>query len=179
MGDEIERYVIGSAQQSDARAWRQLFGWHFDAVYRFCLALSGGRAAWAEEVAQQVFVTAAGRICRFDPGQGTFRMWLLGIARKHHMALRAREARRKRHEAVAATANPGPSPAPETDLGVFEALARLPHRYRDILEAKYLRQMTTGQIAEARGLTVAAAESLLRRARGRFAEVYGRTKTRT
>jgi RNA polymerase sigma factor (sigma-70 family) len=59
---------------------------------------------------------------------------------------------------------------PDTD--VHEALARLPYRYRVVLEAKYLKGMAMKEIAEIQGATVDATESLLRRARSRFAEVY-------
>lgn len=172
MDDEIERFVIDSAKRGDTQAWRQLFAWHFDAVYRFGLALSAGRADWAEEIAQQVFVAAATRLDRFDPGQGRLRMWLLGIARKCHLAHSAKETRRKRHESVSAACTEGHSRESRSELNVYEALARLPYHYRDVLEDKYLRQMKTAEIAEAKGQTVAAIESLLRRARGRFADVY-------
>jgi len=37
VSDEIERFVTSSAQHGDRRAWGQLFTWHFDAIYRFCL----------------------------------------------------------------------------------------------------------------------------------------------
>ncbi len=176
MGDEIERFVISSAQRGDTRAWRQLFSWHFDAVYRFSLALSTGRNDWAEEITQEVFVTAAAQIVRFDFSQGTFRMWLLGIARKHHLSLRAKETRRKRHEAASMTGNSEVSINSALELSVHETLAQMPHHYRDILEAKYLRQMKTTEIAEAQNKTVVATESLLRRARDRFAEVYEQLK---
>ena len=56
--------------------------------------------------------------------------------------------------------------------GVHEALARLPHRYRKVLEAKYLKGMAMKEIAEIEGATVEAIESLLRRARSRFAQMY-------
>lgn len=103
-------------------------------------------------------------------------MWLLGIARKCHLSHRARETRRKRHESASAACTQGHSRESRSELGVYEALARLPHHYRDVLEDKYLRQMKTAEIAEAKGQTVAAIESLLRRARGRFADVYEPSK---
>lgn len=169
---DIERLVIDAARHGSRQAWRQLFEWHFDAVYRFCQKLTAGRQDWAQEISQQAFVIAARRLSRFEPSQGTFRAWLFGIARNCGSTLTAAEARRKRHEALAVEAKPVRPQEAGPDLGVHEALARLPHRYRVVLEAKYLRQWTLAEIAQAEGQSIEAVESLLRRARGRFAEVY-------
>jgi RNA polymerase sigma-70 factor (ECF subfamily) len=165
-----ETFAVSNARQGDERAWRELFEAHVDAVYQFCLSLAAGRQERAEEITQQVFMTAARRIRRYRPQSGTFRAWLLGIAKNRHMTAAAREQRRKRHEAAASQGR-GQERA-KRDLGVHEALARLPHRYRKVLEAKYLKGMAVKEIAEVEGATVEAMESLLRRARSRFAQVY-------
>jgi RNA polymerase sigma factor (sigma-70 family) len=137
--NDIERIVIEGAQNGSPHAWRQLFAWHFDAVYRFTRMLTSGGPDQAEEITQQVFVTAAGRIRQFQSSLGTFRSWLLGMARKHHLSLVAKEARRKRHEKSVVDKSPA-SPQNGDDSRVHEALARRPLAYRRVLEAKYLRQ---------------------------------------
>jgi RNA polymerase sigma-70 factor (ECF subfamily) len=174
LDSDIERLVIDAAQSGSRQAWRQLFTWHFDAVFQFCHRLAAGRYDWAQELSQEVFVTAARRIDRFDASQGSFRAWLLGIARNRSAALVATESRRRRHEASAAEANPPRAAATEDDLYVHDTLARLPGRYRAVLEAKYIRQLTLAEIAEAEGQSIEAIESLLCRARSRFAAVYQR-----
>ncbi|MHC4144704.1 MAG: RNA polymerase sigma factor [Planctomycetota bacterium] len=75
MDTDSETFVIRAAQDGSEQAWRQLFERHFDAVYRFCVALAGARHDLAEELTQQAFVTAARRIHRFDPSRATFRAW--------------------------------------------------------------------------------------------------------
>ncbi len=172
MENDIERLVIESVQNGSPHAWRRLFAWHFDAVYRFARTLAPGGSDRAEEITQQVFVTAAGRIRQFQPSQGTFRSWLLGIARKHHLSLAAREARRRRHERSAVEDKPGVSREEGDESRVHEALARLPHHYRSVLDAKYLRRQMLNEIAMAEGQSVEAIESLLRRAREKFAQVF-------
>jgi RNA polymerase sigma factor (sigma-70 family) len=167
---EPERAIISEAQSGSESAWRRLFELHFDAVYRFCLALAAGRRELAEETAQRTFVTAAQRIGGFHPQQGTFRAWLLGIARNRYMTLQAGERRRRRHESQPRERDP--VPASEPDLRVHEALARLPFEYRRALEGKYLQRLTLKQMAKADGGSIEAIESLLRRARDRFARVY-------
>jgi RNA polymerase sigma-70 factor (ECF subfamily) len=169
---EAEIVVIDAAQGGSEPAWRQLFAWHFDAVYRFCLALALGRRELAEETAQQVFVTAAERIGRFDPQRGEFRAWLLGIARHRFLVLRAKEHRRRRHETLSLEQRGPGAGACEPDLHVHEALARLPAEYRRALEGKYLSRLTMKEMAEVQGVSVEAIESLLRRARDRFAQIY-------
>ena len=169
---DSETFVINAAQNGSERAWERLFERHFDAVYGFCVALEGGRHDSAEEVAQQVFVTAARRIHRFDPGRATFRAWLLGISRNRHMAIRTSEQRRKRHEESSAKANPETVTRQEPDLRVHETLARLPWHYRIALEAKYLRGLSMKEIAADNDASIEAIESLLRRARASFSHIY-------
>ncbi len=158
MENDIERLVIAEARNGSAQA----------------PAL--GRQERAEEITQRMFVTAARRIGDFQFSQATFRTWLLGMARRHHSSLVAREVRRKRHERSTAE-NPGSIPEGSDDLRLHEALARLPQRCRQILEAKYLRQQTLNETAAMEELNVEAIESRLRRARQRFAEVYEQMKS--
>jgi len=98
MGPDSERFSISAAQRGSEQAWRQLFECHFDAVYQFCVVLTGGRNALAEELTQQVFVVAAERIHRFDASRATFRAWLFGIVKNRYMAIQASKQRRKRYE---------------------------------------------------------------------------------
>lgn len=169
---EPETAIICEAQGGSETAWRRLFELHFDSVYRFCLALTAGRRELAEETAQQAFVVAAQRICGFRAQQGSFRAWLLGIARNRYMTLEARERRRRRHEARPRKEDSVSADRAEPDLRVYEALARLPAEYRWALECKYLKQLTMKEMAEADGGSIEAIESLLRRARDRFARTY-------
>lgn len=67
MEADREIFAIRSAQNGDQRAWCILFKWHFEPVYKYCLNLSSGRQDMAEEITQQVFMTAARRIGRFKP----------------------------------------------------------------------------------------------------------------
>lgn len=175
MNVDFETYAIHAAQRGSEQAWRQLFERHFDAVYGFCVALSGGRNDMAEELAQQAFVIAARRVHRFDPSQATFRAWLFGIAKNRHMTVQSREQRRKRHEESSAKGAAAADKAvmrEGPDLRVHEVLARLPRHYRAVLEAKYIRGLSMKEIAADNGVSIEAVESLLRRARANFARVY-------
>lgn len=172
MNGDPETYVIHAAQNGSERAWQELFERHFDAVYRFCVVLASGRHELAEEVAQQVFVIAARRIHRFDPGRTTFRAWLFGIVKNRYIANRTKEQRRKRYEESSTKEISQTVEHKETDLRVHEALAKLPSHYRIVLEDKYLRGLSMNEIAADSGSSIEAIESLLRRARTVFARVY-------
>lgn len=177
MDVDSEIFIVHAAQSGSEQAWRHLFERHFDAVYRFCVALAGGRSDQAEEVAHQVFVIAARRISRFDPGRATFRAWLLGIARNRNTAAQDSERRRKHREQSYAQRNAEAVATDSSDLQVYEALARLPSDYRVVLEAKYMRGLSMKEIAADGGASVEAIESLLRRARAGFARVYEQMRT--
>jgi RNA polymerase sigma-70 factor (ECF subfamily) len=174
---DSEIFAIYAARNGNREAWRQLFEWHFDAVYRFCVALAGGQHDLAEEVTQQVFVVAARRIHRFDPSRAAFRAWLLGVARNRHVAVWTSEQRRKRHEESSVKGGSEALTRPDPDLRVHEALARLPSHYRTVLEAKYLRGLSMKEIAANGGASIEAIESLLRRARAGFARAYEEIRT--
>lgn len=177
MDVDFETYAIHAAQRGSERAWRQLFERHFDAVYCFCAALTGGRDEVAEELAQQAFVIAAGRIHRFDASRATFRAWLFGIVKNRYMSIRTSEQRRKRHEESSMNENHETVTQGGPDLRVHEALARLPWQYRIVLEAKYLRGLSMKEIAAGNGASIEAIESQLRRARAGFARVYKQMQT--
>ncbi|MFC1636477.1 RNA polymerase sigma factor [Planctomycetota bacterium] len=174
---DSETLAVHAAQNGSEWAWRRLFEWHFNAVYRFCVALSGGRYDLAEEVAQQVFVVAAQRIHRFDPSRAGFQAWLLGIAKNRHIAIRTREQTKKRHEESSVKGRAAEVTQDDSDFRVHEALARLPLHYRVVLEAKYLRGLSMKEIAAGNGASIEAIESLLRRARAGFARVYEEIRT--
>jgi len=172
MDIDFEALTVVSAQRGDGEAWRNLFEWHFEPVYRYCVSLACGRQDMAEEIAQEVFVTAAGRINKFKSKKGTFRSWLLGIARNRFMKVESKELRRRRYETQFSTESSERQNGHSQQVLVYEALARLPAQYRLVLEAKYLEGLTVNEIAETQGRTVKATESLLSRAREKFAQVY-------
>lgn len=179
MDIDLEALTIIGAQRGDERAWSQLFEWHFESVYWYCASLSSGRQDIAEEIAQQVFVTAARRINKFKAKRGTFRSWLLGIAKNRFMKLQSKEKTRKRYETQLSTKGCQRPNGGSQEILVYEVLARLPGQYRMVLEAKYLKGLTVSEIAENQGRTAKATESVLSRAREKFGEVYKKMQERS
>lgn len=172
MNQGVELFAVREAQRGDESAWHYLFQANFEAVYRCSLSLTAGRQDAAEEITQQVFVVAARRIAAFRSKRGTFRAWLIGIAKNvaaRHRSKKARKARQAiRDSEIAAEQN---NDHPPSQL-VHEVLAHLPEHYRTVLEAKYFEGLTVQDIAQGNDWTLKATESLLGRARRRFREVY-------
>lgn len=172
MDVDRETFAIKSAQNGDEKAWRYLFEQYFEPVHRYCLSLSSGRRDLAEDITQQVFMTAAHRIDRFKPKKGSFRAWLIGIAKNRFMKSQSGESRYKYHEKQYSDRASERKKSNVPELFVYETLARLPANYRSVLEAKYLEGLTVNEIAKANDSTPKSVESLLTRARDKFAQVY-------
>ena len=87
-------------------AWRTLYDEAFAGLYAYALWPCGGRHDRADEVTQEIWLTAVRRLRSFDPTAGSFASWLRGIAvnvlrnyfrqppNAAHSAARARTARR-------------------------------------------------------------------------------------
>ena len=176
MDADREIFAVRSAQNGDEKAWRILFEWHFEPVYRYCLSLSSGWKDMAEEITQQVFMTAARCIGRFRQQKGTFRSWLFGIAKNQYLKIHSKKLRDIEHEKTYLKQDSERKKTDAPQLFIYEALAQLPVHYRTVLEAKYLEGLTVNQIAEANGSTPKAVESLLGRARDKFAQVYNQLR---
>ena len=68
MNVDFETYAIHAAQRGNEQAWRQLFEQHFDAVYRFCVALADGRHGRGAGPAGLHHCSPAGTSFRSQPG---------------------------------------------------------------------------------------------------------------
>ncbi len=172
-----ERAVRDAVLAGDSAAWRGWYASYFDRVARYARWRCGGRADLADEVIQEAWLTAIRRLKSFDPSRGTFFDWLRGIAANAvRNALRARQRQQKRTRQLV-PADDACAPEPDsiaTDQAehVATALAELPEHYEAVLRAKYLDQLPVNAIADERGETPKAVESLLTRARQAFREAY-------
>ncbi|MBN1972697.1 MAG: RNA polymerase sigma factor [Sedimentisphaerales bacterium] len=174
MENDIETLTIIDAQKGSQQAWQNLFKWHFEPIYSYCLNLTSGRQDMAEEVTQQVFITAAVKIGSFKSKHGTFRAWLIGIAKNKVKKVILKEKRQKQLQSIERNFQ-----KKEDNLhGTFvhEILAELPAHYRSVLEEKYLKGLKVDEIATASNCTPKAVESLLGRAREKFAQVSKQMK---
>jgi RNA polymerase sigma factor (sigma-70 family) len=150
----------------------------FDALYRetasdlfaYVMTLLRDRAA-AEDVTAQAFERAYRRQAAFDPGRGSQRAWLFGIARNAALD----ELRRRRRSAAlladpedpAAGHEPGSEDAAEAAVrraAVRAALAGLDPRDRELVALKFHAGLSNAEIAGVLGISVANAGTRVHRA---------------
>jgi RNA polymerase sigma factor (sigma-70 family) len=149
-----------------------LFQSHYDEVLAYC-ARRIGRSE-AEDAAAEVFSTAIRRVDEID--WTTVRPWLYGIARGV-LANRWRSLYRRRRlfRLVAGLAEPPVDRPDELVLRraeegeVIKVLQRMKPRDREVLMLAAWEELTGSEIAGALGISLAAAEQRLHRAKHRFA----------
>jgi len=165
-------------------------------LYSFCLYRVGRNPHLCEEVVQETLVRCIRELEHYDParsGDDVF-PWLTGLARNEISRALARAKRcvsldalwaRLDRELLAVYDRLDAEPftaellrREETRELVNVTMAQLPPRYREVLEAKYLRGASVRDLASLWRSTEKAVESQLSRARKAFRETF-RTLSRT
>jgi RNA polymerase sigma-70 factor (ECF subfamily) len=82
MVDVEQTSLIEALKRHDRAAWAAAVERHYRDVYGFVYHLTGGDRAVAEDLSQEAWLEAVGGIEHCDASRGSFRNWLLGIARK-------------------------------------------------------------------------------------------------
>lgn len=170
---ERERELRRAVLAGEAFAWRTLYDESFAALYAYVLWRCGGWRDRADEATQETWLTAVRRIRTFDPSAGSFLAWLRGIAAN---VLRNHFRREKRHMKPLTSEPCADVAAQEQAERVAEALAMLPPHYEAALRMKYLEGRSVAAIAEERGESPKAIESLLTRAREAFRQAYEKSE---
>jgi RNA polymerase sigma-70 factor (ECF subfamily) len=184
MGDValVRRVLAG-----DEAAFEEFFECYFPRLYRFALPRLDGHEDAAEDTTQRVLIRALDRLHSYR-GEAALFTWLCTLCRREIAAWREREGRRQevslvdeRHEIRAAldalsTVDAHDPEATlrrrELSLLVQLTLDHLPGRYGDVLEWRYINELSVEEIATRLGVGYKAAESLLARARAAFRDGF-------
>lgn len=187
--------LIAAMLGGDEAAFRVFFETYFPRVYRFALPRLGNDAEACKEVVQSTLSKAMRALGTFR-GEAALFSWLCQICRRQIADyLRAHKRHnqnvvliddtpglREALESIAAPASDEPMHGygtAETRRLVQSVLDRLPSRYGDVLEWKYIEGRSVEEIGALLGVGQAAAQSLLARARVAFREaletVFGST----
>lgn len=192
-----DQALVAAMLRGEEAAFQRFFETFFPRVYRFALPRLGGDLEAGKEVVQSTLTKAMRNLAHFR-GEAALFTWLCQICRRQIVDyLRVH----RRHAAHVVLIDDSPElraalesvEAPSADeplhsCSVAEArqlvqsvLDRLPSRYGDVLEWKYIEGWSVAEIGERLGIGPTAAQSVLARARGAFREaletVFGATAT--
>ena len=190
-----DRELIAAMLAGDEAAFRSFFTAYFPRVYRFALPRLSNEVEAAKEVVQATLTKAMRSLAGYR-GEAALFSWLCQICRRQivdYLRANRRHAEnvvliddspelRAALEAVEAPAADDPLHGygtAETRRLVQSVLDRLPARYGDVLEWKYIEGRSVEEIGELLGIGQIAAQSVLARARTSFREaletVFGST----
>jgi RNA polymerase sigma-70 factor, ECF subfamily len=137
-------------------------------VYSLGLRLLGTREA-AEELTQDVFLTAWRKAARFDPGRGRLSTWLMTIAHNLAVDRLRRETGVSRPTLVLVDEVPD-APGLDEEAVLMErdaamrALETLTEAERRLVARAYFRGLTAREISEADGIPLGTVKTRLRSA---------------
>jgi RNA polymerase sigma-70 factor (ECF subfamily) len=169
----------------DEEAFREVFNSFFPRLYRYALARVGSKED-ARDIVQQTFCKAFERLDSYR-GEASLYGWMCQICRNTMVDLARRQRTQLQHlvltdaddtiqaivEAIRAPENEQPEQelARTSLLQLIQAtLDCLPDHYGNVLEWKYIDELSVNEIAQQLAIGPKAAESLLTRARNAFKE---------
>ena len=132
-------------------------------VYRYAAMLCGSDRATAEDIVQDVYLTALTKAR--DGSLREVSTGYLMVATRHRHLDRLRTAQREQRRLQLVASAPAAEP---TTRAQPEQLAGLPERERTALVLRYIDDLSLSQVARELGISSHAAESLLARAARRL-----------
>ena len=179
--EHADRFLVARLLRGDEEAFAEFFDRNFALLYRFALPRVADEDA-AEEVVQTTLCRAVRKLSSYR-GEAALLTWLTTICR--HEISTYFEKRSKVPPMLDLSDDLPEIRAALESLGaestlqrreiarlVQVVLDRLPNRYGDALEWKYIDGLTVAEMAERLALTPKAAESLLTRARAAFRDAF-------
>ena len=179
----VKRLLAG-----DEQAFNQFFDENFGRLYRFVLARVSHDQEATQEIVQAALSRALKKISSYR-GESALFTWLCVITRNEMVDWIRRNARYREHivltedyPEIQAAVDSFLAPASddpgrhyqkyEASRLIQVALDKLPPKYGDVLEWKYIEGYSVKEIAIKMDLSPEAAQSLLARAKRAFQEMY-------
>ncbi|MEM6796475.1 MAG: sigma-70 family RNA polymerase sigma factor [Acidobacteriota bacterium] len=176
-----ERQLVRRMNDGEAAAFDEFVEHYTPALLRYAQGHLTGHPEAVPDIVQSTLVVAVERFDTFR-GDGALGAWLLSICRFQIATYWRRLKVRKRWAAegpveLDSLESTGESPGQslerhQRNAGVHAILELLPGSYGNVLEWKYLEEISVQQIAERLGVSSKAAESTLSRARAAFRRLH-------
>jgi len=186
VAEHPDRFLVARMVRGDEAAFGEFFEGHFAPLFRFAMPRVANDAQIAEDVVQAALCRAVRKLSSYR-GEAALLTWLCTFCR-HEISAYFEKARRVPPmvellddipEVRAALESLSAADRPEAALRRSETsrlvqlvLDRLPGRYGDALEWKYIDGLSVAEIAERLNIGVKAAESMLTRARTAFRDAF-------
>ena len=184
-----DRRQVRILLSGDQEAFRQFFDDNYARLYRFALPRVNNDTQAAEELVQQGLSKALTSLASYR-GEAQLFTWLCTIVRNEITDWHRKQNRLNEHivltedfpgiKAAVESYQSPPSDEPSRQLEREEtarlikvALDRLPPKYGNALEWKYIEGYSSQEIADRLDLGLDATSSLLARAKRAFADVFG------
>ena len=163
-----EQQLVDGLLAGNDDAIRTLYARFSRPVYSMGMRLLGSREA-AEELTQDVFVTAWRKAARFDATRGRLSTWLMTIAHNLAVDRLRRDTGVSRPTLVLMDEVPDAPGLDEESLllerdAAVRALSSLSDAERTLLSRAYFRGLTAREIAEADGIPLGTVKTRLRAA---------------
>lgn len=172
----INGNVIDACQQGDRDAFRLLFETYKDRVYSIAFYSSGGDAALADDVTQQIFLKLFTAIKQFR-GDSEFTTWLYRLVVNACMDERRRRRRLLPFGEFLAMKHPSVKKPQEQQYGKTEvtsavriAIWKLKPKFRVPILLKYIEGLSYEEIAQVMGCSKGTVASRLNRGHGQLAK---------
>ena len=159
--------------KGDANVWREFIDLEIPQLYGLFMDRWPNRSLAEELLQKTVFDAIRGR-SSYDPSKGSPEQWILGIARNNiRLEIRRRASRPSINGDISSYFNAmDTKPLPdevlerqEMAVTVRSALSKLESKEKEVLEAKYIEELSANDIARQMNTTEKAVYSLLYRAK--------------
>jgi len=159
-----EESLVQRAKQRDEEAFAQLYEGYFDKIYRY-VALRIGDRMEAEDITQQVFLSAIKAISSFRWRGVPFSAWLFRIA--HNQVVdylrktKKRVSVRLEETLVASGDDPQEAFGRKLDIERLTlATGKLTPAQREVISLRFAGEMSVAQVAKAMGRSEGAVKAL-------------------
>jgi RNA polymerase sigma-70 factor (ECF subfamily) len=158
-------WMVAVRDRRDRQAFARLFD-HFAPRLKAMVMRSGTGSGQAEEIVQEVMLTAWRKAAQFDPERAQVSAWIYQIARNRQIDVLRKESRPVPEELSQPEEGPpdaGRMLAVEQEAGLLrQALGALSETQRRVIEQAYFGEMTHQDIHETTGLPMGTIKSRIR-----------------